>query len=369
MPIFNRDYYDSLPLYETFKRNESGYLEGRPVVTCVGVFPYLQADGSILHELRLPEEVFSAESINSLRLKPVTNDHPDQMVTSENAKDLAVGSTGEDVSRFDKEGGYSFGYKTDGVQLSIPMVITNADAIEAVLNGKRGLSCGYTCELEQKSGVWGGIQYDCIQRNIRYNHVAIVDKGRAGDAAQIHMDGAFVPTATIGQLKKDESRGGNMKSYILDGITFEIDEAIEARIKSLEGEIINQKTTITSLTGARDVLDQKAKNLEEAMKGMIRSDELPKLVAERLEVKNVADRFKVSVDDSMSTVDMKKAILKVAVPSMKDSIDNKDAAYVDAAFAVCSTMEAPKKSEEHIDDKADEPAPLNDRLVAMWQNK
>ena len=32
--------------------------------------------------------------------------------------------------------------------------------------------------------------YDYIQRNIRANHVAIVEKGRAGDAPRIRLDSA-----------------------------------------------------------------------------------------------------------------------------------------------------------------------------------
>ena len=70
---------------------------------------------------------------------------------------------------------------------AIDMVITKEEAINAILNGKQGLSMGYTCDLEESAGNWCGVDYDFIQRNIRYNHCAIVDAGRAGDNAKIEL--------------------------------------------------------------------------------------------------------------------------------------------------------------------------------------
>lgn len=39
-------------------------------------------------------------------------------------------------------------------------------------------------------GIPDGLHYDVIQRNIRGNHVALVDKGRAGETACLRMDSA-----------------------------------------------------------------------------------------------------------------------------------------------------------------------------------
>ena len=62
--------------------------------------------------------------------------------------------------------------------------------------GKLEISCGYTCDTEEKPGthpIWG--DYDAIQRNILGNHVAIVDQGRAG-TAKVRMDGMMVQRGT-----------------------------------------------------------------------------------------------------------------------------------------------------------------------------
>ncbi len=71
-----------------FTRTTEGFLTGRAIVTSIGVFTYQYADGTVLRELRLPEEVFALESLESMKLKPVTNQHPDGFVTPENQKEV-----------------------------------------------------------------------------------------------------------------------------------------------------------------------------------------------------------------------------------------------------------------------------------------
>ena len=45
-----------------FIRTTEGFLTGRAIVTSIGVFTYQYADGTVLRELRLPEEVFSRQA-------------------------------------------------------------------------------------------------------------------------------------------------------------------------------------------------------------------------------------------------------------------------------------------------------------------
>jgi hypothetical protein len=84
------------------------------------------------------------------------------------------------------------GSGTDGFHVAIDLVINDATAVMDVEVGKCSLSMGYECELEPAppGATWCGIAYDGIQRKIRYNHCAIVDRARAGDAARIRMDSA-----------------------------------------------------------------------------------------------------------------------------------------------------------------------------------
>ena len=144
-------------------------------ITNIGVFSYLTADGSVRRELRLPEDVFDSNSMKSMEGKPLTNNHPNEPVNPNTAKELAVGSVSN--------------VHSDSYRLYATLTVTDKEAITAVNQGKRALSCGYTCDLEEVSGVWMGVEYDAIQTNIKYNHLALVDyKSRAGDDARIRFD-------------------------------------------------------------------------------------------------------------------------------------------------------------------------------------
>ena len=156
--------------------------DGRLIVdgylTRSGVFQYRDASGQVRMEWRPPEEVFSEDSLQSFAMAPVTDNHPSVELTAANMREHAVGSTGETVRK-------------DGDHVAAPLVIYDAPTVAKVRGGKVELSCGYFADVEYTSGTTpDGIHYDAIQRNIRGNHVAIVDRGRAGPSAKIRMDAA-----------------------------------------------------------------------------------------------------------------------------------------------------------------------------------
>jgi hypothetical protein len=144
------------------------------------VFRYLDDRGRERLELRPTEEVHSPESLASFAQVPVTNDHPSVgLLNAKNAKEFAVGATGESVTR------------DDGDLVRTSLVVFDADTISQMESGKVEVSCGYSCDVDETPGhhpVYG--RYDAIQRNIKGNHVAIVDSARAGRSARIRMDGA-----------------------------------------------------------------------------------------------------------------------------------------------------------------------------------
>lgn len=379
MPEINKsgsvcDVYASLPS-DIFHIDDNGFLVGRAVVTTIGVFPYLLEDGSVFRELRLPEEVFSDESLNSLRMIPITNDHPSSFVTPDNVGELQVGTTGEDVCRADMyiDGGYT--YKTDGTQVSIPLKITDAKAIEDVLGGKRALSCGYSRELELTGGVWCGMEYDGIQRNIRYNHVAIVDRGRAGDTAVIRMDNAFVPTFvevedTAPEPKADgsaekglDNKEANMpkKELVLDSTPYEVEEQVVDAYNAVVAER-------DAVKGQLDMANTEIANLKTQMAGMIDAAILPQKVKEYQLIKETADKHGVSLDEGMSELDMKKAILKVVNPAIGDGIDERSEDYINGAFSFCTKASVSGESNDGADDGEGEaggenPAAKNTDLI------
>ena len=61
------------------------------------------------------------------------------------------------------------------------MVIWDQQAISKIKNGsQRELSCAYRYEVDPTPGVYDGEAYDGVMRNLRGNHIALVEKGRAG---------------------------------------------------------------------------------------------------------------------------------------------------------------------------------------------
>lgn len=111
------------------------------------------------------DEVFRPETMASLLGKPVTNDHPDEDVTPENWKELALG-TAINIRR--GEGAY------DDLLIG-DLIVTDKEGIKEILeNDKIEISLGYDADYEEvRPGVGR-------QRNIICNHIALVDQGRCG---------------------------------------------------------------------------------------------------------------------------------------------------------------------------------------------
>lgn len=147
-------------------------------LTKCGVFTYVKPDGGISRELRTQEEVHSPASLNSFSGIPVTNDHPPEMINADNAKQYTVGSLQ----------GTPF---ADDDHVRGDLAIYDSATINAIRRGKKQISLGYTCDLDETPGehpVYG--KYDAKQVNIRGNHCAIVSTARAGSTARVRLDAA-----------------------------------------------------------------------------------------------------------------------------------------------------------------------------------
>ena len=71
------------------------------------------------------------------------------------------------------------------------LVIWDQRAIDAIQSREASeLSCGYHYDPDMTPGVFGGVPYDGVMRNLRGNHVALVPDGRAGDDVMV-MDAAM----------------------------------------------------------------------------------------------------------------------------------------------------------------------------------
>ena len=345
-----------------FETTTEGFLRGRAIVTSIGVFSYARKDGTIQRELRLPEEVFAEGTLNSMKLKPVTLNHPTELVTKDNADKLQVGSLGDNPSRTTQWHDTPYDEVTDGINCAIDMVITNKDAINAVLNGKNALSMGYTCDLEiaEPGSTWCGVEYDFIQRNIRYNHCAIVDSARAGDNAKIELrvdsEDAVLEDMVI---KLDGGTKMELKKINLDGIEYQAEESVikalnaeKTRADKAEKDACEEKKTmdkkvadledkekelekrISELEAERDTAKEKADNAEKELEKVKADSADPKHLDEavkaKMELLHNAEKAKVEVKEDMSDLDIKKAIITSQFP--KANFDGKDEVYIQARY-------------------------------------
>ncbi len=132
-----------------------------------GSFSFASGPG-LISVYRPEAEVFAPETMASFEGMPVTNDHPPDGVDVENIRRLQMGHA-HNIRR---------GAGEESDLLLADLIITDERLIEAILNGKREISCGYTYELAEENGRY-------IQRKIRGNHIAVVDAGRAGHRVSI----------------------------------------------------------------------------------------------------------------------------------------------------------------------------------------
>ena len=358
-----------------FERTTEGFLKGRAIVTCCGVFTYKRADGTLQRELRLPEEVFALATLESLKLKPVTLNHPTELVTPENADMLQVGSLGDNPSSTNQEynwEGKATDWKklTDGLNVAVDMIITKKDAIDAVINGKQGLSMGYTCDIEmaEPGSTWCGVEYDYIQRNIKYNHCAIVDAGRAGDNAKIELRVDSADAVLEDKLVTKDGGTKMLKKINLDGIDYEAEESV---IKALNTEKKRADDAVAELskfkedsakelsvmTAERDTQKERADKAEEdlakAKAEALDSTKLDEAVNARIELYKNAEKAGVEVKNDMKDADIKKAVIAKIFP--KANLDGKDSAYIDARYDATVEMLAERADSNSRQVLADTP--------------
>lgn len=121
-------------------------------------------DGPIM-VYRNEDQVFDPNTMASFEDKPITVEHPNESVNAENYRDLAVGHT-RNVRR---------GTFNNQPVMIADLIITDAETIKDIESGVRtDLSCGYDCDITE------GDKPEQI--NIRGNHVALCEQGRAGIA-------------------------------------------------------------------------------------------------------------------------------------------------------------------------------------------
>jgi hypothetical protein len=183
----------------------------------VGVFEYRGSqipdapDKDAVYKVYRPaEELGSKETVDSFKLSPWIDNHvmlgsEDEGLTPPEKKGVQ-GVIGEDV------------YFKDDVLYGNLRVFSQAMKSAIDKQGKRELSCGYRCRYEATPGTYKGQAYDYIQREIRGNHLALVDEGRMGPevAVQDQAD-RFVFTCDSSSFQSSEVKNMDISSSATPG--------------------------------------------------------------------------------------------------------------------------------------------------------
>ncbi len=294
-------------------KTDEGFIVDTPIVARVGIQEYRNDDGSIRRELRLPDEVFNADSLASMKGKPISIDHKDRTVTAKNANRVSIGAV--------LDSGFQ-----DGDNVRTQIVIHSPDAI----GDRRELSLGYSCKLDEESGthpIYG--QYDAIQREIRINHLSVVKKGRAG-VARLNMDSNEVLDDEDLTLNQKEQHTMTVKVKLDNGIEYDAAPEVAAELTKLRADALDSAKKLDSipqLQATIDGLQAKVDGIDELVKAAKESGRLD--AANRLALEANAAKFKID-HAGKTDREVKEAVIKAV---RKDSdLSGKSDVYVDAAF-------------------------------------
>lgn len=310
------------------RRTADGYLVAEARCVRSGIQIYAgdevgKPDMKLVRVYRAPEQVSDAASLQTFSHAPITVDHPAELVTADNVKALAVGEV-------------STAAKWDGEWVTLPLILKDAAAIQSVEGGKRELSAGYTCELDFTPGVTAdGQAFDAQQKNIRINHLALVDRARAGSQARIGDAWGAGPIPAI------EDKPMTLKTVTVDGIPVEVTDqgaiviaTLQQRIADAATKAAATDTAHAAALAAKDAEIAKKDAENDKLKGQVLdAAAIDKLVASRADLVSLAGAIAKDVKVAgLSDADIRKAVVtaKLGDAAVKD----KPQAYIDARFDI-----------------------------------
>jgi len=259
------------------RRTSDGYMAVRAKAARTGVYRYLGSeidpenkhgllDAGMVNVLRDDAAVFDTKSAHSFIGKPVTENHPSVAVNAANWRDHARGVV--------------MGAMREGDYLAFDLLLTDSDTIAAVDAGKRELSNGYAAELTfgDFDGP-GGVKCVAKQVSITGNHVAIVDRGRAGPSCAITDSVALCDAnpalladltppsekpkmkITIGDAQDVDLSDGAAVALAVGALNTSLADAL-GKVGSLTADLATANTTIQTRDGEVVALNAKLADAE-----------------------------------------------------------------------------------------------------------
>jgi len=331
------------------KLDESGYFRATGVIAKVGVYHYVNADGSKRSEFVSPECLADVVANQTLAGVPATVGHPPEgIVTSATAALYSKGSVAG-VPQF------------DGENLNGHIVISHQDAVKRIDSQKiHQLSPGYTVDLEYRPGVYKGERYDWIQVKRYYNHLALVGEARGGTDCRLNLDGFDCAIAVgIDHFNNDSIEGNKMPTVRLpSGATVEVGDAATANViqqafnadasdrNQLKADMDTAKERYDTLKGQYDALEEKMKADEDGDEEKIPAAEVADRVDSALVIISGAQKIK---PDIVIRADGKlKSQRDLMCEAMGKDFKGESDVYVKARFDAAVELVEAKSTEDNI---------------------
>ena len=315
------------------------------------LFPEREWD-DIIRLYRPPEEVFAADSLASFNRLPVTDNHPWEDVSAANWREHAVGMTEGTAAR-------------DGRYVSQTLLITDAGAVNDVQRGRRELSAGWTFIPDMSPGVTPeGEPYDLVAREIRGNHIAIVDAARcgagcrAGDAAKSPAlaarlkDSAMCKCGQPDHKPKDQQM--TTRTVAVDGLNVETTEAGAVALQKLIAERDEARTKLaaadakaaTDAAAHAAALAAKDAQIEEAKKAIPDAAKLEQMALDHAAVVEKAKALAPNLD--VKGKDAAALRKEVVTAKLGDKAKDYTPEQITAAFDVLSEGVQTGKGEDAL---------------------
>jgi hypothetical protein len=294
--------YDNITI--SAELSKDGWIIDRPIVTRAGIFVYKDKDGKQVREFRPETEVFKEDSLNSIRGMPITDGHRGILTTDSRLDGVIVGSV------------LGPGVKQEN-DVVADIVIHNVKKI----GSKRELSLGYVCDVDPTPGEWNGQKYDQVQKNITYNHLAVVNKGRAGNA-RIRLDANEFVSFDV------EDDMTDLPKVRLDGIEYSAAPEVINKISKLEAEISTLVTRADKAEAERDTVKNTLETAKNEHKEALNKERAA--ARGRIKLEDKATQLSLKFDEADSDRSLKEKIIAKLGNDLR--FDGKSDDYVDSAY-------------------------------------
>lgn len=360
-----------------FVLDSSGYLVTTAKLARIGAMQYLgeeigKQSGKVYDVYVEESELFNDATMKSFEGVSVTVEHPTEMeVNAHNWKELAVGH----VSNVRRDGDFLIG----------DVVVNDSKAIKIVQDGKIEVSCGYDAELVEADGKIKKV-------DIIGNHLAVVDEGRCGEKCKLGDGKPSIMSTLIKKLfgdKKSKAKVklGDAKKRLVDAEgsykqkLADLEEVVSsdappeekaAAVEELSAEVQAASEEITAVieeianlasdiqeevpteTVANDELtpEEEAKLADLEAQVQEKDAKIAELEAELEALKEKESQAttandvkrvfgdKVAIKDSMSSIDMKRAVVVSTGAYTKDTVKTLADCALNSAYAAALTVGA-----------------------------